>query len=107
MNIVELIAADEEQSSSPCKYGTIVECHACYCHHNSEDAPRKCPIWRNYGISDLSKWRNNPWQPDDYHLRRLVYRKTGRKQYKIEISELGKTWPDEGCPLFESNAEFK
>jgi hypothetical protein len=23
------------------------------------DAPRKCPIWRKFGESDLSKWHGN------------------------------------------------
>lgn len=55
MNIVELIA--DEQHAAPCRYGNIVDGHACYCHHPAEDAPRKCPIWRNYGEHDLEHWR--------------------------------------------------
>ena len=55
MNIVELIA--DEQHPSPCRYGNIVDGHACYCHH--PNAYRKCPIWRNHGEHDLSKWNRN------------------------------------------------
>lgn len=45
MNLVELIA--DEQRSAPCRFGNIVEGHACYCHH--PHGPRKCPIWRALG----------------------------------------------------------
>lgn len=101
INIVEMIAG--ESHDSPCKFGNIVDGHACYCHHESPDAPRKCPIWRSCGESDMTKWRREPWLPDEYHLRRVTYRKRGDKQLQILISEKGKTWPDEGCPLFEPN----
>ena len=47
INLVELTSEDDEQMQAPCKYGNIVIGHACYCHHESPDAPRKCPIWRN------------------------------------------------------------
>lgn len=37
---------DDELISAPCIYGEIVVGHACYCHHTSDDAPRKCPIYK-------------------------------------------------------------
>lgn len=52
MNITELL--DNEQHASPCKFGNIVDGHACYCCHVK--GPRKCPIWRDFGEHDLSKW---------------------------------------------------
>ncbi len=57
INLVELISDDTHQS--PCAAGVIVDGHACYCHAEDEQAPRKCPIWRNFGESDLSKWHSN------------------------------------------------
>ena len=59
MNIVELCTDD--QHDAPCKFGNIVDGHACYCHADSPDAPRKCPIWRNHGEHDLTKWKRGPW----------------------------------------------
>ena len=48
MNLVELVT-DDMQEPAPCRYGNIVVGHACYCHNSDENAPRKCPIWRNGG----------------------------------------------------------
>lgn len=63
MNIVELI--DPDQHLSPCRHGNIVSGHACYCHH--EKGPRKCPVWRNYGEKNLSKWhKNGDWNKEDW-----------------------------------------
>lgn len=59
MNLVELI--DDDQHEAPCKHGNIVSGHACYCHHDSPRAHRKCPIWRNYGEHDLTKWKRGTW----------------------------------------------
>jgi hypothetical protein len=59
MNLVEMIADD--QHDAPCKHGNIVDGHACYCHHESPQAPRKCPIWRNYGEHDNTKWQKGAW----------------------------------------------
>ena len=65
MNLVEMIA--DEQYPSPCKYGNIVRGHACYCHH--EMGLRKCPIWRNYGEEDSSKWHNRgDWDKDNWDV---------------------------------------
>ena len=47
INLVEMMAYEDETMPAPCKHGNIVIAHACYCHHESDDAPRKCPIWRN------------------------------------------------------------
>jgi hypothetical protein len=57
-NLVEL-ASDEEPQEAPCKHGSIVPGHACYCHSNSPHTPRKCHIWRSYGVSDLTKWKHS------------------------------------------------
>jgi hypothetical protein len=54
INLVEMLG--EEHHQSPCKFGNIVDHHACYCHH--DNGPRKCPIWRNYGESAIDKWNN-------------------------------------------------
>jgi hypothetical protein len=67
MNIVELFADGDEQSVSPCKNGNIVAGHACYCHAEDSQAPRKCPVWRNYGEEDLTKWHTNgDFNKDDW-----------------------------------------
>lgn len=47
INLVELLAEEDEINQSPCKHGDIVIGHACYCHNKSPDAPRKCHVWRN------------------------------------------------------------
>jgi len=47
INLMELMVDEEDTMPAPCKHGNIVLGHACYCHHESPDAPRKCPIWRN------------------------------------------------------------
>lgn len=57
INLVEMCS--DEQHQSPCANGNIVDGHACYCHMQHDDAPRKCPIWRNFGEGDLSKWHGN------------------------------------------------
>ena len=63
MNLVELI--DDNQHDAPCKHGNIVDGHACYCHH--PQGLRKCPIWRNYGEHDLTKWHNKgDWNKDGW-----------------------------------------
>ena len=56
INLVELVADEDEHEQSPCKFGNIVKGHACYCHHSAEDAPWKCPIWRFSGT-----WARGPW----------------------------------------------
>jgi len=61
MNLVEL--CDPYQHDSPCRHGNIVNDHACYCHH--PQGLRKCPIWRNYGEHDLTKWHAmGDWNAD-------------------------------------------
>jgi hypothetical protein len=55
-NLVELCA--DEQYQSPCKYGNIVARHACYCHNDDPDTPRKCNIWRSFG-EDKSHWNTS------------------------------------------------
>ena len=63
VNLVELIA--DEQHPSPCKYGNIVDGHACYCHH-PDTGVRKCPIWRWHG-EDLAAWHSNgDWDSDNW-----------------------------------------
>ena len=54
INMVELVAEDQHQS--PCKHGNIVGGHACYCHAPTDNTPRKCHIWRQWGEQDKSKW---------------------------------------------------
>lgn len=64
INLVEVIADD--QYPSPCKYGNIVDGHACYCHQPDIDV-RKCPIWRNYGV-EKKKWHNKgDWDKEDWN----------------------------------------
>lgn len=58
INLVELCADGSEHEKSPCVHGNIVSGHACYCHKENSSAPRKCPIWRNYGLN-LEKWHSN------------------------------------------------
>lgn len=99
MNIVEMIAGADEQTDSPCKHGNIVESHACYCHNDAEGMPRKCPIWRSYGTSDLTKWKHNPWLPPSPQIQTYYGENDPRNVYVTRD-----TWPDDGCPGFEPNA---
>lgn len=44
INLVEMIAGEDEVEQSPCFWGNIVKRHACYCH--SDESPyRKCGKW--------------------------------------------------------------
>ena len=43
INLVEWMAEEDEQESSPCAFGNVVKGHACYCHH--DDGPRKCHLY--------------------------------------------------------------
>ena len=62
MNLVEMIA--DKQHQSPCKFGNIVNGHACYCHH--PDGLRKCSVWRKYA-EDVDKWHNKgDWDREDW-----------------------------------------
>jgi hypothetical protein len=105
-NIVELAAAacEDEQKVAPCKWGNIVVGHACYCHKDDwAEKPRKCPIWRNFGTSDLSKWHQREWPLQDY----VVARGRNKDGTTSEKFEKGRWMPDDGlggCPMFESSS---
>ena len=73
-NLVELVAG--EQGHAPCIHGNIVKGHACYCHADTPETPRKCHIWR--------------WHAEDV--------KFWRKADEID--------PDKGCPFFEVNPSY-
>jgi hypothetical protein len=105
LNLVELMADEDECLPAPCKWGNIVDGHACYCHKDDwKEGPRKCPIWRNFGTDDPSKWHRREWPLED----ELV---------AFGMDEHGKAWeryeklrsmPDDdlgGCPMFEATAE--
>lgn len=51
MNIVELVAGEDEQGyDQPCRHGNRVDGHAVYCHNNTwAEAPRKCRRTWYYG----------------------------------------------------------
>jgi len=57
-NLVEMFSQENDQHQSPCKHGNIVAGHACYCHSKAKAAPRKCPIWQQYGENDLTRWHS-------------------------------------------------
>lgn len=99
-NVVELCAPDEEQSRSPCKYGNIVEGHACYCHADHwEEGPRKCPVWRKFGTDDLSKWHRREWKLIELPMHRPDL------PYPHVKNEMVPCMPDDGlggCPMFEA-----
>lgn len=95
LNLLELYAENDTQA--PCKHGNIVEDHACYCHDDKwKEGPRKCPVWRNFGISDLSKWYRREWEM----IELPIYRTEGISLEKIPHM------PDDGlggCPHFNGN----
>jgi hypothetical protein len=94
-NIVEVIADD--QADSPCKHGNIVEGHACYCHH--PDRANKCPIWKNFGVSDLTKWHRREWP-----LFKVPMLKGWDGDVPIVQNEMRPMMPNDnigGCPSFE------
>jgi len=74
-NVIELL---DDGEKAPCRFGNIVPGHACYCHNDQwADGPRKCPIWRNFGVSK-ERWFGKEGAFDD-----LPY--------------------EGGCPRFESS----
>jgi hypothetical protein len=64
INLAELVAGENEHEQSPCKFGNIIIGHACYCHNESDETPRKCPIWRNYGVENLGRWKKTSWDEE-------------------------------------------
>ena len=97
-NIVELIA--DEQEDSPCKWGNIVTDHACYCHKDDwKEGPRKCPIYRSHGASDLTKWRKADWG----RIVLPMFKGTDKKGNPIIKHEEVPDVSDNGCPMFEPN----
>lgn len=97
-NIVESAAEDDEQSQAPCKYGNIVEDHACYCHDDAwKEGPRKCPVWRHFGVLDPSKWFKREWELIELPM----YRPDLPEGVRMEMRPC---MPDDdlgGCPHFE------
>lgn len=97
VNIVEMIA--EKSHASPCIHGNIVDDHACYCHH--PDMARKCPVWRNFGEDDLSKWHRRDWPSFE-----IPMLKGFNGDEPIIVNEMRPMLPDDdigGCPSFEPN----
>ena len=76
-NLVEMCF--DEQKAAPCVHGNIVLGHACYCHADTPDTPRKCHIWR-WHAEEQKHWfkRKNP----DFD-------------------------PDKGCSFFQKNKDYK
>ena len=100
MNIVEMMAADDETKPALCAFGNIVKGHACYCHHTNPEAPRKCWIWRNYG-EEPEYWFRKEWHmemtPTSFHF------KDGQCEagdYRNVITPPNDRQPC-GCPWFE------
>ena len=96
-NIVELVG--DEQSQSPCKWGNIVEGHACYCHNDEwKEGPRKCPIWRQWGVGDLSKWHQREWELIELPMHHPELSPPVRLEMRpcMPDDDLG------GCPKFEA-----
>lgn len=58
MNLVELVAGN--MYDSPCIHGNIVDGHACYCHADTDETPRKCHLWRRHG-DDPEGWCKGDW----------------------------------------------
>lgn len=101
-NIVELAADQDEQKPAPCKWGNIVVGHACYCHKDDwKEGPRKCPVYRNFGDSDLSKWHKREWELVELPMHRPELPERVRM-------EMRPCMPDDdigGCPMFEPSSD--
>lgn len=99
-NAIELIADEDEQARSPCKFGNIIVGHACYCHADHwKDGPRKCPVWRYFGI-DESKWHKREWP----YTEEVVSVGINDKGEYFETKEMCQMMPGDdrgGCPYFE------
>lgn len=97
-NLVELIA-DDEQRPAPCAWGNIVVGHACYCHNDEwSEGPRKCPIYRQFGDSDLTKWVRRDWELVELPM--YVDHVDGKI---VSRNEMRPCMPDDGlggCPHF-------
>lgn len=98
-SLVELIA--DKSSQAPCKFGNIVEDHACYCHADHwEEGPRKCPVWSQFGVSDSRKWHRRQWPLHELPMFH-GYKEDGSVLVKNEMRQY---LPDDeigGCPYFE------
>jgi len=101
INIVELITDQDEQSLAPCKFGNIVEGHACYCHADDwEQGPRKCPIWRRFGLRP-EKWHKRDWVPVELPM--WDGKTYGEDGHPLGINKMWPCMPDDdigGCPHF-------
>jgi hypothetical protein len=99
-NIVEMMADEGEQQEAPCKWGNIVEGHACYCHNDAwKEGPRKCPIYRNFEL-DPAKWIQREWEEIELPMHRPELPGGVRM-------EMVPCMPDDdagGCPKFEARA---
>src|SRR5687767_12730138 len=103
MNLVEMVADESEQQQAPCKWGNIVVGHACYCHNDAwEDGPRKCPIYRNFGLEPAA-WHQREWETV-----RLPMFKGVENGEAIVQEEDRPCMPDDdvgGCPKFEPHSQ--
>ncbi len=100
-NVVEIGAGDDEQHASPCKYGNIVDGHACYCHADHwVDGPRKCHIWRLHGENPVF-WRRQEWAIGD-RVRRIWWDADGKEHKETYKSQVPPDREDDdiGCPEF-------
>lgn len=106
-NVVELIA--DEQEKAPCIHGNIVTGHACYCHKDDwKEGPRKCPIYRNFGLSDLPRWHKREWPTHKLPMFKGFGKDANGEEIMLTKMEDRPYMPEEGgCPMFESNPEFK
>lgn len=96
--IVEAVCDTEELSQAPCTHGHIVAGHACYCHDDAwKEGPRKCPIWRQWGVSDPAKWHRRDWPLEEV----VVFQRYAPPAYTK--TEMLPCMPDDGlggCPHF-------
>ena len=82
LNLVELAAGDDEQQPSPCRYGNIVTGHACYCHNDAPEMPRKCPLWSQFS-GDAAYWKRGHWNAGGCP----EFEPTRKEEYKDECTD--------------------
>jgi len=51
----------DDMRPCPCVHGNLIPGHCVYCHHPSDETPRKCPIWSEYSYDPADPESRKHW----------------------------------------------